>query len=57
MRRNCGACFNTSPGMGKGRQSHPRPLIAASRCATDGCNGKAEWNSRPGMAAQLQLLD
>lgn len=34
MRRNCGACFNTSPGMGKGRQSHPRPLIAASLAAS-----------------------
>jgi len=34
VRRNCGACFNTSPGMEKERQSHPRPLIAASLAAS-----------------------
>ena len=34
MVRNCGACFITSPGMGKGRQSHPRPYIAASLAAS-----------------------
>jgi hypothetical protein len=34
VRRNCCACFKTSPGMGKARQSHLRPLIAASLAAS-----------------------